>query len=107
MRDDVDTELAEVLVAARVVAVDVRVDEHADRLVGQRLDRGQQLLRQRRELIVDHQHAVIADQEPDVAALPFEVMDVAGHLVRFDLHRGEIRLGSLSPRGTGGEQSNG
>ena len=57
-REDGRAQPGEVRVAADVVGVHVRVDQEADRLVGDAADRGDQLVGERRELRVDQQDAV-------------------------------------------------
>ena len=74
----VDAQLAEVLVAAGVVAVHVRVDEIPDAAVGDLLDRRDDLVGERRELRVDHEHAVGPGEHADRAALSFERVEVRG-----------------------------
>ena len=54
--------LGDRLVAADVIAVHVRVDDVADRRVGDRPDRGQQLRAERRELRVHDQDAFVAER---------------------------------------------
>ena len=70
MCDDGRPFLAQVLVAAGVVAMPMGVDDEADRLVAQLPDGGENLLAERRELIVDQIHAIRPGRHPDVAAGP-------------------------------------
>ena len=81
--------------AAGVVEMPVGVEQKAHRLVRNRLDRGQYARRQRRKLVVDQEHAVLADRYTDVAAFAFEHVDVLRQLGGLDLHLVEaVRLGS-------------
>ena len=82
--------LLEVRVPAGVVAVIVRVDDEAHRLVGDALQRGLNLVRQRRVLVVDDHDAVLADGRADVAARALQHVDVAGDLGDLDLHFAEV-----------------
>ena len=75
---DHDAELAEVLVAARVIAVDVSVDEEPDAAVGDLLDRRDDLVGERRELAVDEEDAVGSDERANRAALALERVEVVG-----------------------------
>src|SRR4029450_12766444 len=85
---------------ARVVAVHVRVDEELDGLGADRLDGRDDLLAERRELTVHHQHAVRPGQHADVAALSFELIDVAAELGRLDFDFAEVLLLSVAGRRT-------
>jgi hypothetical protein len=49
-------------------------------------------------LIVDHDHAIATDQQPNVAALSFEVVDASLDLMHFDLNGREVLL-PLTERG--------
>ena len=82
--------LADVLVAADVIGVDVRVDDVADRSARQRADRRQNLVRQRRVLRVDDEHAVLADLDGDVAAGADQHVDVALRRQHLDLDGVEV-----------------
>ena len=90
-RDDGRAHLAEVLVAAGVIAVHVRVHDELDRLRRELLDGGGDLVAQRRELRVDHEDAIGPDQDADGPALTFERVELVGHLGGFDLDLAEIR----------------
>ena len=61
--------LLEVSVPAGMVAVIVGVDDEAYRLVGDALQRGLDLFRQRGVLVVDDDDAVLADRGADVAGI--------------------------------------
>ena len=60
LRDD-GSQLGEIRISAGVVAVVVRVDDETHRLVGDAFERRLDLGRQRGELIVDHNDAIVAD----------------------------------------------
>ena len=81
--------LGDRLVAADVIAMKVRVDDVADRLVAQRADRRQQLVAHVGELRVDDHHAVVADLDRRVAAGADQHVDAAadGHDVDLDAGR--------------------
>ena len=90
-RDDDGAHLAEVLVAAGVIAVHVGVDDELDRLRRQALDRGGDLVAERRELRVDHEYAIRAEQHADRPALAVERVELVGDLVGLDLDLAEVR----------------
>ena len=73
-----------------MIAVDVRVDDVADRALRQRADRRQDLVRQRRVLRVHDEDAVVADLDRDVAAGADEHVDVALRRLDVDLDVVEI-----------------
>jgi hypothetical protein len=75
-----------------MVAVQVRVHQVADAAVRERPDGGDDLLGERRELAVDHQHAVRTRQHADRASLPFYRIDVARNPGRLHLDLAEILL---------------
>ena len=75
-----------------MIAVHVGVHEQADAAVGNLLDRRDDLVAERRELRVDHQHAVGSRQHANRAALPLQRIEVPGDLRRLDLHLAEVRL---------------
>src|SRR4029079_1240577 len=70
VRYDRDATLLEVLVSASVVAMIVRVDHVLDGQRRDRLDGGLDLVRQRRELAIDHEDALVTDGDGDISALP-------------------------------------
>ena len=80
--EDDRAHLAEVLVPAGVIGVHVGVDEEADRLGRELLDRSDDLVGQRRELVVDEEDAVGAGEDADVPAGALEIGDLAGNGVR-------------------------
>ena len=80
-------------VASGVVAVPVGVDEELQLAVMDLCGRGADLVGQRRELIVDHQDAVVADEQADVAAGTFEHVDIARDVSTLDLDFGKVALG--------------
>jgi hypothetical protein len=57
-----------ILVAARVVAVPVCVEHKLHRLLTHGRDRGENLLGQRRELVIHEKRSVVSDAEADVAS---------------------------------------
>ena len=77
--------LAQVLVAARVIAVEVRVDHEANPAVRDLLDGRHELLGHGRELRIDHQDAVRTGEHADHAAVAFERVEVVRDLGRLDL----------------------
>jgi hypothetical protein len=91
-RENRDAHLRQVLVAAGVIRVDVRVYHETDWTIGDLSDRRDDLLGERRELRVDHQDAVWTGQHADRAALTVERVEVAGDLRRLDLDLAEVRL---------------
>jgi hypothetical protein len=96
--------LGHVLVAAHVVAVPVGVQDELHRLRGKGGDRRLDLRRERRELIVDHEDAVVSHGHADVPARPLEQVHTLGDHVRLDLDLGVVVL-LLSPRRRGEEHS--
>ena len=85
--------LGEALVAARVVAVPVRVEDELHRLRRDRGDRGLDLRRERRVLVVDQEHGVGADREPQVAAGAGQHVDAVRDRLGPDLDLAEVPLG--------------
>ena len=75
VRDDDRAGLAEGIVAAGVIAMQVRVDHEVHRLVREHRDGGADLRRHVGELIVDDGGAVDAHREPHVAAASHEHVD--------------------------------
>src|SRR5262249_31425616 len=75
-------QLADRVVAAHVIRVRARVDDVANRLVGQATDRRHDLVGVRRGPGVHEQDAIVADLERDVAAGSNEHVDVALHFER-------------------------
>ena len=84
--------LAEVLVAAGVVAVPVGVHHEPDRLRGHGPNGGQDLLGQRGELIVDDEGAVIPHRKADVAALSEQHVEAGSERHGPDLDRVPVGL---------------
>ena len=97
-RHDHDAHLAEILVAARVIAVHVRVDEEADAAVGDLLDSCHDLVGERSELRIDHEHAIGSGKHANPSARSFQRVQVAGDFCRLDLRLAEIRRLSGDPR---------
>ena len=85
-------ELRKILVAAGVVRVLMRVDQEPDRPIGDLLDGGDDLVRERGELRVDPEHPVGPDQRADRSALSLEHEHVRGQFRRLDLDRAEVLL---------------
>ncbi len=85
--------VAEDLVPAGVIAVVVRVEDELDRLGGDAVQRLADLRRERRELVVDDDDAVVADRDADVAAGAGEHVHGAGDLRHLDLDLAEVLLG--------------
>ena len=81
---------SEVLVAPGVVPMPMRVEHEADGLGRNRPDGRKNLVGQRRELVVDHENAVLADEHPDVPALAEQHVHARGDLLRLDLDRVEV-----------------
>ena len=103
VREDRGAGLAEVLVAAGVIDVPVRVDHEAHRLGAQLRERLLDLGRQRRELVVDDDDAVLADRRADVAAGAGEHVDALRQLLRLDDDLAEVLL-LRTAHGMHGEQ---
>src|SRR5258708_10685291 len=80
------------------------VDQETDRVVGDRLDRRDDLRCQRRELVVDQEHAVLARRNTNVAAFAFQHVDAGRDLGSLDLYGVEIALLRLSAEGEKGQQ---
>ncbi len=87
---------AQVLVAARVVEVPVRVEHEADRSVVDGLHRRPDLVGQGRVLVVDEKDAVLPRRDAHVAPRADEHGDAVGQLDRPDLDPAEVL-----PRGRG------
>ena len=85
VRHDRDAVLGEVVVSAGVVAVEMGVDHVLDRQGRDRLDRSLDLVGERRELAVDHDDAVGADGDGDVAALAFQHVGLVAKVGGLDL----------------------
>jgi hypothetical protein len=77
-----------------VIAVDMGIDEKANRLARDLLDRRDQLLGQRLELRIDEQHAVGAREHADRATQPLQGVEVISQAGGLDLHLAEVRHGS-------------
>ena len=65
------------LIRPRVIGVHMRVDDQADRFVGDAPNRREQFVSARLEAGVDHQHAFIAGLHDDVAAIADDHVDLA------------------------------
>ena len=97
MRRHDGTVLGEALVAARMVAMEMRVDEIADRLLRNGCDRRLDLVMQRRELAVDHDDAVVAHRGGDVAAHSFDHVGPVPEVGGLHLDLGIVGLGIRLP----------
>jgi hypothetical protein len=94
MRDDVGVQRQHRGVAARMVAVHVRVDDVANGLVGDLAQLRHDAVVIHRELVVDEEHGVVADDHRDVPRrLAADQLDVVPDLRRRKLGRGEAALG--------------
>ena len=89
-------------VASGVVAVEMRVEHESRCLAAKRLDGRQNARRQGHELVVDDEHAVLADADADIAATPFEHVDGAANMGRGDFHARE-RIRRAAERTGAGE----
>jgi hypothetical protein len=69
-----------------MIRMDMCIDYEPNVFIGQRSDCRENLVRQRRELIVDHDDAVGADQYSDVTSASLEIVNVSRGVVRDDLH---------------------
>ncbi len=103
VRNDHSTRLAEILVAAGMIEVPVGVQQELDRFGRELGDRRLDLGRERRELVVDHEHRVLADRHAEVPARAGHHVDGVGELLGLDLDLGEVLLG----RCRGGEERRG
>ena len=70
----------DLFVAARVVQVSVGIDNVANRLVGNRLDRCQDLFAILREACVHQKHASVRHRHRDIAAGPDQHVHIATNL---------------------------
>ena len=90
VRHDKGPRLSEILVAPRVVPMPVRVEHEADRLGRYRPDGSQNLVGQRRVLVVDDEDSVVADEDSDVAARAEQHVHTRGDPLRLDLDCVEV-----------------
>src|SRR5262249_13742063 len=79
------TQLCEVFITARMIAVNVRIDHVTDRTRRDLLDRSNDLIGQWSELRVHHQNAIGTGENADGAALTFKRVEIVGNLRRLDL----------------------
>src|SRR6185437_2884676 len=89
LRDD-GRLLAEMRIAAGVVAMPVGVDHEFDRLVCDALECRLDFVGERQELIVNHDDAVVAHAGANVAAQTLQHVDGSGNFLNFDLHFAEV-----------------
>jgi hypothetical protein len=92
VRDDERSRFSEVLVAAGVVAVPVRIEDELHRLGRDLRDRRGDLVAERRVLVVDHENRVHPGRDADVAAGAGQHVHGVGKLRRSHLDLGEIGL---------------
>ena len=92
------THLAEVLITARMVRVQMGVHEKTDRLAGQRPDRRNNLVRKRRKLVVNKKHSVVADKQADVSSTTLDVVNLPCHRMDVDLDFIEVLGNSNAAR---------
>jgi hypothetical protein len=94
---------AEDLVATGVVAVPVGVENEFELASAEPFQGRLDLVRERRELVVHDQDAVLAHRHPDVAARSLKHVDVAGHGDRLDLHLRKVPVLRLGRQGGQGQ----
>ena len=91
--EDERSHFPKILIAAGVIRMHVSVDEKANRFVGNGSHCGDNLVSQRSILIIDQEHAVLTDEEPDVPAGAFDVGHLAHDRIHRHFHGVEVRLG--------------
>ena len=74
------------------VGVHMSIHEEANRTVGNRTYRGDNLICQRRELVVNQEYTIVASADTDIAACTFEVINVFGYRMYFNDDGIEILL---------------
>src|SRR5262245_26956849 len=79
-------------IAAGVVVRERRVDNGADRFIGNLTDRRQHLLGHLLVTGIDEQHTLIARLHGNVASRACEEIDVTCNLQRLDLEFGKVRI---------------
>ena len=77
---------AEIFVATGVIPVPVCVEHEFDWLVRQSADRFEYRRGKRRILVVDHENAIVAYRKADIAAPPFQHINMLGQLLDLDFH---------------------
>jgi hypothetical protein len=100
MRQNHRAPFAEALVAAGMVAMPMRVDHEADRIRIDGAHRGENLVGQRRELVVHQRISVLAIGQADIAAGSEQHGHAGRDALHLDLDLGEILLRSRA-RGHG------
>src|SRR5215210_4683216 len=95
--------LAELRIAARVIAVPVSVKDEFELSFAEGFQCCANLIGERCELIVNDKNAVSADRDSDITARALQHIDGAGDLDDFDLDLREI---PLRTRPAGGERYN-
>ena len=83
---------ADLVVSADMLRVRARVDDHADRLAGDRLHRRQHLVGVRVRAAVDENHAVFAEMRGDVRARAEDHVNVGADLNRLEAAGGRRPL---------------
>ncbi len=86
-----------------MIAVPVSVQDESQFLIGKTLERGPDLVGERRKLIVNDQKPVVTDRDADVSACAFKHVDVAGNFCRLHLNLGKV---GLRVRGSGKDKQN-
>jgi len=86
-----------------MIEVPVRVQHELDRFGAELSDRGLDLGRERGELVIDHEHGVLADRNAEVPAGAGHHIYRVRELLGLDLDLGKVLLG----RCCGGEEPRG
>ena len=77
-------------VAAGVVAVPVRVQNHFDRFISDAFQGSFNLVRERQKFIVHHDNAVVAHGGADIAARALNHVNAAGNFLHFHFNFAEV-----------------
>src|SRR5206468_2360994 len=80
----------EVGISVDVIEMVVGIDDEAHRFVSYTLERGFDLFRKRRELIIDNDDAVLTDREADIPTLALQHVNIAANLADLDLYFAEV-----------------
>jgi hypothetical protein len=89
-REDCNAQLCQVFISACVVAMDVSVDQKSNGLIRDLLDCRHNLVCQRSELAIHHEHAVRARQNAYRASLPVQDIEIRREFHGFNLDLAEI-----------------
>ena len=92
LRHNQRARLAQINIAAGMVAMPMGVDHKADRLWRQQFDRRFNFRRQRRELVINQEYAVRPDRQAHIAAGTDEHIHRIAQLVGFDFNFVELLL---------------